>query len=206
MQVYLVRHGQTEWNVQGLLQGASDIALTDEGRRQADSAAHALAQRIGDEPTIISSPLTRAQHTAHALGDLIGAEVHVDDRLRERAYGVWEGITPEERASQWPEQLATWHAHGNPDIPGFEVHDLVRARMVECLEEWADAVEPGRTLVAFSHGSSARVGLQGLLHLPLEHRTLGNLGNTAWSRLSRRDRGDWTLERHNVTADLVVPS
>lgn len=203
MQVYVVRHGQTEWNVKGLLQGASDIELSDEGRRQAQVCAQALSHRVGDNPLVVTSPLVRARDTAQALADRMNVEVNVDDRLRERAYGAWEGITPEERAREWPTQMEQWRAYGNPDLPGFEVHDLVSARMVEALEEWADACGEDRTLVAFSHGSSARVGLQGLLRLSLDHRTLGNLGNTAWSRLTRRSRGDWTLDRHNVTADAV---
>jgi probable phosphoglycerate mutase len=112
-------------------------------------------------------------------------------------------MTPEAREAGWPEQVKEWHDHGNPHIDGFEVHDVVAARMVAAIEEWAERA-PG-DLVVFSHGSSARIGMMGLLGLPLEHRTLGNLGNTCWSRLRRRADGSWTLERHNVWADTLYP-
>lgn len=204
MQVFVLRHGQTQWNVEGLLQGSSDIALTDLGREQAEGAAAALVKRVGERPLIVSSPLERARHTAHALADRLGLDVEVDERLRERAYGAWEGITPEEREERWPDEVAAWRGNGEPRLPGFENHDSVQSRMVAGLEDWADRAEAdGRTLVAVAHGSCARVGLHGLLGLPLTHRTIGNLGNTAWSELTRRSRGEWTLDRHNVSASTV---
>ncbi|MDN4481353.1 histidine phosphatase family protein [Demequina muriae] len=201
MDVFVVRHGQTEWNVKGLLQGSSDVELTDAGHAQAAATAQALAGLLGSETTIVTSPLVRARDTADAIAGAIGAAVEVDARLRERAYGAWEGITPEERESGWPEEVLAWRKYGSADVPGFEHHDTVRARMVEALEEWAERAPA--TLLVVSHGSSARVGMQGLIGLSLDHRTLGNLGNAAWSRLTRRDRGDWTLERHNVTPETL---
>jgi len=199
--LFIVRHGETEWNALGLLQGAVDIALSDAGRDQAARAATALAGMVSPDAVLVSSPLSRAHDTGLALGAVLGLPVAVDDRLRERAYGVWEGITPEEREEKWPAEVAKWHDHGNPGIEGFEVHELVRARMVESIEEWI-AKSPS-DLVVFTHGSSARIGMMGLLGLSLDHRTLGNLGNTCWSRLRKRPEGAWTLERHNVWVDAL---
>ncbi|WP_062132855.1 histidine phosphatase family protein [Demequina aestuarii] len=201
MDVFVVRHGQTEWNVKGLLQGSSDVELTDAGRAQAAATAQALAGLLGSQTTVVTSPLVRARDTADAIAGAIGAAVEVDERLRERAYGAWEGITPEKRESEWPEEVLAWRKYGSADVPGFEHHDTVRARMVEALEEWAERTPS--TLLVVSHGSSARVGMQGVIGLSLDHRTLGNLGNAAWSRLTRRDCGDWTLERHNVTPETL---
>ncbi|MFN3866273.1 MAG: histidine phosphatase family protein [Demequina sp.] len=201
MQTYVVRHGQTEWNVKGLLQGSSDVELTPTGHSQAAATAAALAGVLGPATTVVTSPLVRARNTADAISSALGTQTHVDERLRERAYGVWEGITPEERESGWPEQVKAWRTYGSADIPGFEHHDDVRGRMVGALEEWAERAP--LTLLVVTHGSSGRVGMQGVLGLSLDHRTLGNLGNAAWSRLTRRAHGDWTLERHNVTPALL---
>jgi probable phosphoglycerate mutase len=202
--LFVVRHGETEWNALGLLQGSSDVPLSDVGREQAARMASVLGRLVSPDAVLVSSPLSRAHDTGLALGDALGLPVALDARLIERAYGVWEGITPEERAAKWPEAVEEWHAHGNPHIPGFEVHDAVRARMVAALEEWcADAQGD---VVAFTHGSSGRIGVMGLLGLPLTHRTLGNLGNTAWSRLTRLAAGDWSLDRHNMTAAMVGPA
>ena len=199
--LFVVRHGETEWNALGLLQGAVDIPLADAGREQAQTAALALSKLVAPDAVLVSSPLSRAHDTGLALGAVLGVPVAVDERLRERAYGVWEGITPEAREAGWPQEVAEWHEHGNPHIEGFEVHDVVRDRMVGAIEEWA-ARAPG-DLVVFSHGSSSRIGIMGLLGLPLEHRTLGNLGNTRWSVLSRAETGAWTLLRHNVGVDAL---
>lgn len=199
MRTYVVRHGQTQWNVAGLLQGSSDIELTDAGRAQAAATAAALKEFVEPDVTVVTSPLVRARDTADAIATALGTDALVDDRLRERAYGVWEGITPEERQRDWPDAVRDWRTSGSADVPGFEHHDDVQRRMVDALEEWADRATG--TLLVVSHGSAARVGMQGVLGLPLGHRTLGNLGNAAWARLTRRARGDWTLERHNVTPD-----
>lgn len=201
--LFVVRHGETEWNTLGLLQGSTDIALSDVGREQARRMASALAERVSPDATLVSSPLSRAHDTGLALGSVLGLPVAVDARLIERAYGEWEGITPEARLTGWPQGVAAWHEHGDPGVAGFEVHELVRDRMVASISEWASRAPSD--LVVFSHGSSARIGIMGLLGLPLTHRTLGNLGNTCWSRLSRRDDGSWTLERHNVSVDALYP-
>ncbi|MFW2513440.1 histidine phosphatase family protein [Demequina sp. SO4-13] len=201
MDVYVVRHGQTEWNVKGLLQGSSDVELTEAGHAQAAATSAALAGILDSNTTVVTSPLVRARDTADAIARALGTGVEVDARLRERAYGAWEGITPEERESNWPEEVKAWRTYGSADVPGFEHHDIVRQRMVEAIEEWAERAQG--PLLVVSHGSSARVGMQGLVGLPLDHRTLGNLGNAAWSRLTRRSRGDWTLERHNVTPETL---
>jgi len=197
--IFVVRHGETEWNVKGLLQGSSEVPLSHVGRAQAARMAPALANLVSPNAVLVSSPLSRAHDTGLALGEVLGLPVVVDERLRERAYGVWEGITPEARLADWPQEVAEWHAHGNPHIEGFEVHDVVAARMVAAFHEWA-ARAPG-DLVVFSHGSSARIGIMGLLGLSLEHRTLGNLGNTRWSVVERGVSGGWTLQRHNVGVD-----
>ncbi|WP_084038038.1 histidine phosphatase family protein [Demequina sp. NBRC 110053] len=199
MRVFVVRHGQTTWNVEGLLQGASDVPLTEAGRAQAVATARVLGRIVGPGATVASSPLSRALDTATVIGEQLGVAPVSDERLRERAYGPWEGITPEERLAGWPDEVRSWREHGSPHLEGFEQHDSVRARMVEAIEEWADRASG--PLVIVTHGSSGRVGMQGLLGLSLEHRTLGNLGNAAWSRLARRSRGDWTLERHNISPE-----
>jgi len=201
--LFVVRHGETEWNQLGLLQGSSEVPLAPSGVEQARDMAVALSRLVSPDAVLVSSPLSRAHDTGLALGAVLGTPVAVDARLTERAYGVWEGITPEEREARWPEEVERWHLHGNPGIPGFEVHDVVALRMVEAIEEWA-AKAPA-DLVVFTHGSAGRIGVMGLLGLPLDHRTLGNLGNTCWSRLTSRGPRQWTLDRHNVSAAMLWP-
>jgi broad specificity phosphatase PhoE len=88
--LYLVRHGQTELSARGAYSGHVDVALTDEGRRQAKGAAEKLAdQRI---ELVVTSPLRRARESAEILGAAAGVPVRIDDRLIEVDYGPLEGL------------------------------------------------------------------------------------------------------------------
>ena len=93
----LVRHGETDWNAEGRLQGHTDTPLNDYGRRQAASLAEQLA---GDGiAAIYASDLSRARETAEIVGGRIGLPVSVEPDLREKNWGSWEGLTPAERES-----------------------------------------------------------------------------------------------------------
>jgi len=91
----LVRHGETDWNAEGRLQGHTDRPLSDFGRRQARQLAEALE---GEElEAIYSSDLARARETAEIVGERLGLPVELDPDLREKDWGTWEGLTSVER-------------------------------------------------------------------------------------------------------------
>ncbi len=91
----LVRHGETDWNAEGRLQGHTDRPLSDFGRRQ----ARQLAEELADEKleAIYASDLARARETAEILGERLGLPVGLDADLREKDWGTWEGLTAVER-------------------------------------------------------------------------------------------------------------
>src|SRR5438552_11974985 len=100
--IYYIRHGETSWNAEGRLQGACDIPLNDLGRRQAAQAGGILADllaRDGHDKSrvpFVASPLGRARSTMELVRERLHLPPHdyaVDDRLREIAYGQWEGST-----------------------------------------------------------------------------------------------------------------
>lgn len=105
--LYLIRHGETEYNVQGRLQGSLDSPLTSQGIRQARAIGRSLRKLIEGPKawTIESSPLMRALTTARIIGDELGltSPIVVEDRLREVSLGSWEGLTVEEIDERWPE-------------------------------------------------------------------------------------------------------
>jgi len=106
---YVLRHGQTDWNVQLRLQGSTDIPLNETGRLQARTAARFLE---GQSITrILSSPLSRAHETATIVAETLGLPVETDARLIERSFGVFEGLTLEEVARH----RADMAAHMNPE-------------------------------------------------------------------------------------------
>ncbi len=93
----LVRHGETDWNADGRLQGHTDRPLNDYGRRQAARLAEELAGEQID--AVYASDLARARETAEILAERLGLPVVVDAGLREKDWGSWEGLTPAERAT-----------------------------------------------------------------------------------------------------------
>jgi broad specificity phosphatase PhoE len=91
----LIRHGETDWNADGRLQGQTDRPLSDFGRTQARQLADALAEE--ELEAIYSSDLARARETAEIVGGRLGLPVSLDQDLRERDWGTWEGLTAVER-------------------------------------------------------------------------------------------------------------
>lgn len=205
------RHGHTDWNGGDRVQGQSDTALNDLGREQAAGAASLLAALQPD--AIVSSDLRRAVDTAQALAALTGLPVRTDARLRERHYGLWQGLTMPTIAERFPAEYARWRA--GDQSPGCEVESLddLGKRVGEALQDAADAA-PGGLIVVATHGGAARQGCGHLLGWPTEMlRTIGSLQNCHWTELrhdpGRRDRaarvgpGDhrvrsWQLRAHNV--------
>ena len=129
MRVLLVRHGETDWNAAGKIQGVSDIALNGRGREQARSLAEALAAEGVAE--IYTSPLRRALETAQIIGGALGLVPREAPELMELNFGCWEGCSWEEIAERWPDQFAAYAADRNGyAAPGGESYDdmLARAR------------------------------------------------------------------------------
>jgi broad specificity phosphatase PhoE len=91
----LVRHGETDWNAEGKLQGHTDRPLNPYGRRQAQALADRLATESID--ALYASDLSRARETPEILGEKLGLAVAVDPDLREKNWGNWEGLTSDER-------------------------------------------------------------------------------------------------------------
>jgi uncharacterized phosphatase len=146
--LYLVRHGETDWNLARRIQGSTDIPLNDTGRAQAERAGALLARRSWDG--IASSPLSRAYETAEIIGAAVGiSEIEILDDLVERAYGDAEGLMDREVSRRFP---------GDAIVPGRETRDAVAARVVPSLLDLA-ARHHGSNLIVTSHGGVIRTVL-----------------------------------------------
>ena len=121
----LVRHGETDWNAARRIQGSTDIPLNDTGREQARETAAALAARFaGQAPVVASSDLSRARETAEIIAEALGvAGPRLYPQLRERSYGVAEGMTIEE-------YLERFGAFDRENVPEAETTPHLRARAV----------------------------------------------------------------------------
>jgi probable phosphoglycerate mutase len=153
--LYFARHGETPWNLAGRWQGHTDVALSDRGREQ----ALALATRLTGAGLgqVRTSDLVRARETAEIVArHLALGEVGVDPDLRERGFGVFEGLTREECAAQHPEVWAIYERDRRLFPPGAESHEHVIARLREAVRRAAGA--PGKDgVLLVSHGGSIRL-------------------------------------------------
>ncbi len=163
---------------------------------QAARAAALLAALAPD--AIISSDLQRAEVTARVLGRLASIEVQIDARLRETHGGAWQGLTNTEIREQYAGDFDAW-VHG-ADIPaaGAEGRDAVGRRAVAAITDALRDVPASGTLVAVTHGGTARSVIGSMLGLPQPSWTvLGPLSNCCWSVLEEREEG-WRLLEHNA--------
>ncbi len=191
------RHGQTAWNVEGRIQGQLDTELTEVGIEQAAAAAQRLALLRPD--AIVSSDLRRTADTAAALAALTGLTIRYDPRLRERHFGVWQGLTGAEAAARHPEEYARWQAGEAVDGCGVEGRGELGKRAAAAMQEAADLV-PGGTVVVVGHGGSAKYGVVELLGWPDEVlRGLGALGNCRWMDLRHDAVRGWQLRGYNLS-------
>jgi probable phosphoglycerate mutase len=146
----LIRHGETEWNTEGRIQGFRDIALSDRGQRQAQVLARHLAVQAID--AVYASDLARAIATATPLAAQRGQAVRIDARLKERGFGLFEGSTYAEAEAKWPNEYAIWRQRDpGHALPGGESFRDARARVMACLEEIAQR-HAGRTVALVTHG------------------------------------------------------
>jgi len=149
-QFIVVRHGQTEWNRQGRIQGHLDSPLTAEGRAQAE----AIARRLAGTPVaaIWCSDLGRVLDTAAPSARTLGLAVRTDMRLRERQLGVFQGLTFEEASRAHPERFSRFRARNlDEDMVGGETLPQMRERVAEALGAIA-ATHPSQTVLVVTHG------------------------------------------------------
>jgi probable phosphoglycerate mutase len=153
--ILLIRHGETAWNAVRRLQGHIDIPLNDEGERQAAALARAMAA----EPlnAIVSSDLQRAMQTAQAVAEHhVGVPQHTDPRLRERAYGVFEGQLYNDIERDYPADFALWQARDIDAVmpSGERFAESFRQfyqRAIAAIGHWAER-HAGQTIAIVAHG------------------------------------------------------
>ena len=199
--VVLWRHARTAHNATGRLQGQIDIPLDEVGHWQARTAARAMAVTV-HPAVVVTSDLSRARTTAGYLADLAGVVPVVDERLRERSFGEWEGMTGEEIAPRWPAEFAAWRRGDDMRSTGAETRTEVARRTADAIREHAAALAPVDTLVVVSHGAAITLALTALLELSVDGwRGLVGLDNGHWARLRPARESStppWRLAGYNL--------
>lgn len=152
--LFLIRHGETKWNVDGRFQGQQNSELNSEGCAQGQLVAQVMSRT--PLSAIYTSDLDRAAETASMIAAPHLLTPLLDCRLREACFGAWEGYTLPEINLRWPEDITAWRAdslHTRP--PGGETLEQVQTRVVALLDEIVDC-HPNDDIAIVAHGGSLR--------------------------------------------------
>ena len=164
--VFFIRHGQTEWNKALRYQGHSDIALTEEGLKQAEL----VAGRLAHEPfsAIYSSDLSRARITAERIAEKHGLPVTITPDFREVGFGDWEGLRYNQINDGWPDDMDKFFRQpGQVSIPGGETFHAVQERTNKALDK-IRARHDGQCVAVVTHGGAIRTMLCSALGISLD--------------------------------------
>lgn len=203
--LFVIRHGETAWNLETRIQGHIDIPLNDKGRWQAERLALAL-QDEGIE-AIYSSDLLRAQHTAQAIAQATGLPLTLDTALRERHFGRLEGKTQEEVAALWPEEARRWRQRDPAYGPeGGETLQDFYARCVDAITRLASQ-HPGQAIALVAHGGVLDCFYRAANRVPVEVPRSWKVTNASINRLLYSPEGfsmvAWADDAH-LDDDLVL--
>lgn len=197
--ICVVRHGETEWNAARRIQGQIDIALNDAGLRQAEAAGRWL--RAAGIAALYSSDLQRAWATAQAIGTALGLSPEAAPELRERAYGVFEGLTYGEAQARYPAGYAAFEGrNADYDFERGESLSAMYARVTGKLQAIA-AAHPGRNVVVVAHGGVLDIANRFVRGNPLEAPRDFLIPNAGLNWIAAVD-GRWSIETWGETAHL----
>jgi broad specificity phosphatase PhoE len=203
-QIILTRHGQTEWNRVERFRGRADIPLNETGLAQAAATSRRIVS-TWKPVAVYTSPLSRAVKTGAIIAAPFDLTPQPLEELNDIDYGEWQGLTPEEVNTRWPDMLDSWYRTPHlTQIPGGET-------LQSLLERTSDAVHrvirqhPQETIVLVGHVSVNRVILLHALVLPLARYWRLAQGTCAINVLEVSD-GDFTIVSLNDTCHLAMPS
>jgi uncharacterized phosphatase len=187
--ICLIRHGETDWNASGKLQGQTDIELNDFGREQALQVSRYFKTEKWD--ILVSSPLKRAIKTAEIIASQINLpDIHIVDDIKERGYGAAEGLMHDERHRLFPKS-----------IPGQEDFELLCRRAMNGITNIANDFS-GKKIIVVSHG--------GLINSILYKLSSGEFGsfktrlrNACINKISIKENC-WKVEFYNRTVDELL--
>ena len=169
MKILITRHGQTDWNVLGKIQGQTDIELNDNGRQQAKETGELIKNENID--IIITSPLKRAKQTAEIINENFNVTIIEDNRLMERNFGKSEGLTKDDRRKLKeinPEVNDVWNYNKNIDFNGMETMQDFCNRIYKFLDEIINKYRYKNILIVTHGGVSVPIKCY-FMKYPLEN-------------------------------------
>lgn len=184
-QIYLIRHGQTQWNREEIFRGTADVPLNESGMRE----AHLAGEALGDKPIrgVYSSPLPRAKETAEAIARRHGLGVQLLDGLKDVFFGEWQGLSHQAVREAYPDLYRLWLKEPHAVIfPGGESLGVVQARAVEAVQKVVSD-HPDETVAVVSHRVVNRVLICGSVGIDLSRfwqigQDTGGISLLTWKR------------------------
>ena len=212
--IFAIRHGETDWNADGRLQGQTDIPLNEKGVAQAELMACGLQDLSLD--AVYSSDLLRASQTAEKLTQTLGIGLQKHAGLRERHFGSFQGMTFAQVEATYPTEAKCWRDRTPDFIPGGsrEEGESLQAfsdRVLQTLD--AIALEyQGQKIAIVTHGGVLDVIYRAATKTPIQAPRTWALGNTSVSHLRWSSQGieliTWSdmshLERHQSSAMAAI--
>ena len=196
-EIWLVRHGETPWNAERRVQGWEDIGLNETGVEQARALGRHIknltqaGQRLD---AVYTSDLKRAHSTAQTVAREVGLPVNIHKGVRERHFGVLQGLVYDEMDAHAPEAAAIWRARDpNAELPGGESLGFFYARVVEAINEIA-ARHVGQCVMVVSHGGAMDIIWRHANQVSLQAPRQAPLLNASLNRLNVSPQG-WSVIR-----------
>lgn len=195
--IYIVRHGQTEWNILGKTQGHGNSDLTAKGIEQAELLANSMTKYPIDY--IYSSDLGRAYQTAEIIGNKLNVKVEKTEALREMNFGTWEGRLIKDIMEEDPKLYHQWRNEPHlARIPQGETLDQIKERTDAFIKEINEKYD-GKHIVLVTHSLCARIMLLSFLNSSVENIYRLNQGNTALNIVELRDYGPVVMKMNDTT-------
>ncbi|MBU2511045.1 histidine phosphatase family protein [bacterium] len=192
--ILVIRHGETQWNIEGRWQGHLDSPLTENGNRQAQAVANSLVELKFE--TLYSSDLGRALETAVYISKATGKTIIEDKRIRERGLGIFEGLTTTEMKKKYPQEFEAFMNFEKTD-PDFAVEgaESIRQRFDRNVSFFNDIAgqHPGKTVVVVCHGGVVDSLFRYVIGIPLiipRNYKIWNSGKSLFSCFN----GKWQLQ------------
>lgn len=195
--IYIVRHGQTEWNLLGKTQGHGNSDLTPKGIEQAELLADSMTKYPIDY--IYSSDLGRAYQTAEIIGNKLSIEVEKTEALREMNFGTWEGRIIKDIIEEDPELYKMWRNEPHlAKIPQGETLSQIKERTDAFIKEINEKYD-GKHIVLVTHSLCTRIMLLSFLDSDVKNIYRINQANTALNIIELRDYGPVVMKMNDTT-------
>jgi alpha-ribazole phosphatase len=183
----LVRHGETEWNASHRFQGQTDVPLNEKGRNQAKAIAQRLETR--EIHAIYASDLSRAWETATEIASHHSISIIPEPNLREASHGMWEGLTYDEIAQQYPAEAQAWQSDISKFSPpeGESIHQLY-ARVGVAYQNISQN-HNDETILVVAHGGPLQMLICHIMELPATQFWQFRLANCSLSEIAIYEQG-----------------